>query len=73
MPICKWSTVIALYTTKKPWRELGPLGLCYRARLDGNQNLIDNHFGNAGGTMTIGQNDYEVEFNDCGIWEYQDS
>jgi hypothetical protein len=23
---------------------------CYWARLDGQQNLLDNHFGNAGGT-----------------------
>ncbi len=55
------------------WQSTGTGDGCYWARLDGNQNLIDNHFGNAGGTMTIGQNDYEVEFNDCGTWEYQGS
>ncbi len=55
------------------WQSTGTGDGCYWARLDGNQNLIDNHFGNAGGTITIGQNDYEVEFNDCGTWEYQGS
>jgi hypothetical protein len=52
------------------WQSTGTNSGCYWARLDGSQNIIDNHFGNAGGTVTIGPNDYEVEFNDCGTWEY---
>jgi hypothetical protein len=54
------------------WQSNGTNTGCYWARLDGNQDIIDNHFGSAGGTVTIGSNDYEVEFNDCGIWEYLD-
>lgn len=34
------------------------------------QNILDNHYGMAGGTVTIWASDYEVEFNDCGMWEY---
>jgi hypothetical protein len=52
------------------WKSNGTGDICYWARLDGNQNILDNHFGNAGGTVTIRATDYEVEFNDCGEWEY---
>lgn len=53
------------------WQSTGTNDNCYWARLDSNQNIIANHFGNAGGMVTISPNDYEVEFNDCGTWEYQ--
>jgi hypothetical protein len=52
------------------WRSDGTSDDCYWARLDANQDLLDNHFGNAGGTVTIRATDYEVEFSDCGTWEY---
>jgi len=52
------------------WHSTGTGDGCYWARLDGNQNLLDNHFGNAGGTVTIRPTDYEVSFEDCGMWEY---
>ena len=52
------------------WESTGDGDSCYWSRLDGNQNLLDNHFGNAGGSITIRPTDYEVEFNDCGIWEF---
>lgn len=52
------------------WRSNGSGNGCYWARLDANQELISNHFGNAGGTVTIAPTDYEVEFSDCGTWEY---
>jgi len=52
------------------WSSTGTGDGCYWARLDGNQNTLDNHFGNAGGSVTIRPTDYEVEFNDCGTWEY---
>jgi hypothetical protein len=52
------------------WKSNGAGDSCYWARLDGNQNTIDNHFGNAGGTVTIRATDYEIEFEDCGQWEY---
>jgi hypothetical protein len=52
------------------WRSTGSGDGCYWARLDGSQEIIDNHFGNAGGTVTIAASDYEVQFSDCGQWEY---
>lgn len=52
------------------WESTGTGDGCYWARLDGNQNTLGNHFGNAGGSITIRSTDYEVEFNDCGTWEY---
>ena len=52
------------------WSSTGSNDDCYWARLTGSQDLIDNHYGLAGGTVTIGANDYEVAFEDCGIWEY---
>ena len=52
------------------WNSTGTGDGCYWARLDSKQDLLDNHFGSAGGTVTIRETDYEVEFNGCGIWEY---
>lgn len=52
------------------WRSTGSGGGCYWARLDVNQDLLDNHFGSAGGTVNIQPSDYEVEFSDCGTWIY---
>ncbi len=52
------------------WDSTGTGDGCYWSRLDGNQNLLDNHFGNAGGSINIRATDYEVNFNDCGTWEY---
>lgn len=52
------------------WRSTGTGDGCYWARLDHQQEILDNHFGNAGGTVTIFQSDYEIQFDDCGTWEY---
>lgn len=52
------------------WRSTGSGDDCYWARLDGWQDTLDNHFGNAGGSVTIRATDYEVRFEDCGMWEY---
>jgi hypothetical protein len=52
------------------WRSTGSNDDCYWARLDGGQDIIDNHFGSAGGTVTVAASDYEVQFSDCGQWEY---
>jgi len=52
------------------WRSTGLGGDCYWERRNAFQDIIDNHFGNAGGTIYINSNDYEVYFDDCGIWEY---
>lgn len=53
------------------WRSDGSGSGCYWARLDRNQEILANHFGSAGGSVTIRASDYEVEFSDCGTWEYQ--
>lgn len=55
------------------WESTGTGDGCYWARLDGNQNILDNHFGSAGGSITIRPNDYEIEFNGCGTWEFAGS
>ena len=52
------------------WESTGDGDGCYWARLDGNQNVLDNYYGNAGGSVTIRPTDYEVTFSDCGMWEY---
>lgn len=53
------------------WRSNGSGDGCYWARLDSNQGILDNHYGIAGGSVTIRSSDYEVEFNGCGTWEFQ--
>ena len=52
------------------WRSAGSGDDCYWARLNQNQDAIDNHYGLAGGTVTIRASDYEVTFEGCGTWEY---
>ncbi len=52
------------------WRSTGQQTNCYWSRLDGNQRILDNHFGLAGGTVLVRPTDYEVFFSDCGMWEY---
>lgn len=52
------------------WHSTGTGTSCYWARYDSNQNILDNHFGLAGGTVNVRPTDYEVEFNRCGMWEY---
>lgn len=53
------------------WESTGSGDGCYWARLDSDQEIIDNHFGDAGGRITIRASDAEVELSDCGTWEYQ--
>lgn len=52
------------------WRSNGTADDCYwKIAPDGSpDDIIDNHFGNAGGTVTlvVGQ---EFETDDCGMWE----
>lgn len=52
------------------WRSNGSGDSCYWARLNSNQDILDNHFGSAGGSVRIRPSDYEVRFEDCGTWEY---
>jgi multidrug efflux pump subunit AcrA (membrane-fusion protein) len=55
------------------WQSTGSGSGCYWERLDSNQEILDNHFGSAGGTVRIRASDYEVHFDDCGTWEYSGS
>jgi hypothetical protein len=53
------------------WESTGTEDLCYWAVLDQNQDIIKNHLGLAGGSVTISADAYEVQFRDCGTWEYR--
>lgn len=61
---------VGIEITPGQWESTGTGDSCYWERLDGNQNILDNHFGNAGGTVTIRPSDYEVYFSDCGTWVF---
>jgi hypothetical protein len=52
------------------WRSTGTRDDCYWARTRNNGDIIDNHFGMSGGTIFIAASDFQIEFDDCGTWEY---
>jgi len=52
------------------WESTGTGVGCYWERLDVNGDIIDNHFGEAGGAVTVQASDYEIHFEDCGTWQY---
>jgi hypothetical protein len=52
------------------WRSTGTNDDCYWAVTAANGDIIDNHFGMAGGTAYISPTAYQVEFNDCGTWVF---
>ncbi len=56
--------------TPGKWESTGDGNSCYWQRLDDKQETIANHFGLAGGTVTILESDYEVHLEDCGTWNY---
>ncbi len=53
------------------WRSKGNADDCYWERHpDGNpEDIIDNHFGQAGGTVTVNAGE-EFQTKDCGLWEF---
>lgn len=53
------------------WRSTGQSDDCYWTHNDGNQEIIDNHFGQAGGSMIIHESDFEVAMENCGTWVYE--
>lgn len=53
------------------WESQGSGDSCYWARFDAAGDINDNHFGLAGGRVTIQSSDAEVQFDDCGMWVYQ--
>jgi hypothetical protein len=52
------------------WRSTAGHDDCYWARYDNSQNILDSHSGQSGGDVTIRTTDFQVEFDDCGTWEY---
>lgn len=53
------------------WRSQAESDNCYWERDDKTGEIIDNHFGFAGGTMYIGPNDFSVEVSEeCGTWVF---
>lgn len=52
------------------WESTGTGTRCYWARYDSSQDLLGNHYGYAGGTVTVRGTDHQVEFDDCGTWYY---
>lgn len=52
------------------WRSTGTQDGCYWETSTATGNIIDNHFGKAGGTAYVSASVFQVEFNDCGTWEY---
>ena len=53
------------------WISQGTGDDCYWARLNNNQDTIANHYGKAGGAVTIQPTDYEFKTEDCGEWVKQ--
>lgn len=53
------------------WRSTGTAsGSCYWSVTTATGDIIDNHFGDPGGTAYIAPNGFQVEFNGCGTWEW---
>jgi hypothetical protein len=53
------------------WRSLGTSDSCYWSITDRTGDIINNHFGMAGGTMYIPTSAFQVELDaDCGSWEF---
>jgi hypothetical protein len=52
------------------WRSNGTGNDCYWSVTEADGDIIENHFGQAGGTAYLPSNGFQVEFNGCGDWEY---
>ena len=52
------------------WRSAGTQDDCYWEITDKYGDIINNHFGMAGGTMYIPASAYQVMLEDCGRWTY---
>lgn len=52
------------------WRSNGSGDDCYWETSTATGDIIDNHFGAAGGSAYISPNAFQVEFARCGSWEY---
>ncbi len=53
------------------WRSLGTSDSCYWSITTRTGDIINNHFGMAGGTMYIPESAYQVQLEaECGTWEF---
>jgi hypothetical protein len=53
------------------WRSQGNGEDCYWQRSDKAGDIIDNHFGFAGGTIYIAPSDFSVDLaTECGAWTF---
>ncbi|HRF71764.1 MAG TPA: hypothetical protein PL117_03250 [Accumulibacter sp.] len=52
------------------WRSTGTEDDCYWAVTDRTGDILDNHFGMAGGTAYVSASAFQVQFEDCGRWEF---
>ena len=52
------------------WRSNGKFDNCFWERLDSQGNQYDAHYGFAGGTVNIRENDHRVRFLNCATWFY---
>lgn len=52
------------------WRSDGSQDDCYWAVTRADGDIIDNHFGMAGGTAFLPSSGFQVQFEDCGTWTW---
>jgi hypothetical protein len=52
------------------WRNDGNSADCYWSVNTATGDIIDNHFGQSGGTAYISPQGFQVEFKGCGNWTY---
>ena len=52
------------------WRSSGESDHCYWSLTTKTGDIINNHFGMAGGTVYIPETAFQVEFRDCDEWTY---
>ena len=50
------------------WESDGSGDSCYWSKIDDDLDVIENHFGLAGETITIGPSIHAVQFRNCGTW-----
>lgn len=55
------------------WRSDGTASDCYWSVTTATGDIIDNHFGAAGGTAFIPPTAFQVEFRGCGNWTFLQS
>ncbi len=54
------------------WRSGGDGNNCYWSLTSSNGDIIDNHWGMAGGVIHIPSSAFQVQLQNCGVWTYLD-